>query len=101
MANAPAFWRSYDEAQQVNPGAFGSAAEWAQYGDLLTAGRRLRAGCRCSIYIGASDPFEPAVAALRDRLPDPGVVHIAKGCHDGRFWDSQAPTADRRSSVRR
>ncbi len=91
MANAPAFWRSYGEAQHVNPGAFSSAAEWARYGDLLKRAADFR-GLPVQIYIGASDPFEPAVSALRNALPDPGVVHIAKGCHDGRFWDSQAPT---------
>jgi S-formylglutathione hydrolase FrmB len=90
-ANAPAFWRSYDEAQRVNPGAFGSAAEWDRYGDLLNRAGDFR-GLPVQIFIGSSDPFEPAVSALRDRLPDPSVVHIAKGCHDEVFWAAQAPT---------
>jgi S-formylglutathione hydrolase FrmB len=90
-ANAPAFWRSYDEANHVNPGAFGSAAEWSTYGDLLRRADDFR-GLPVRIFVGSSDPFEPAISALRDRLPDPGIVTIAKGCHDERFWESQAPT---------
>jgi hypothetical protein len=43
------------------------------------------------IAIGAADPFAPAVRELRDRLPDPSVVRIGTGCHDGTFWTSVAP----------
>ncbi len=90
-ANAPAFWRSYTESQKVNPGAFSSAAEWGTYGNMVDRAAEI-GKLPAHILIGASDPFEPAVAELRDKLPDPSIVHIAKGCHDGRFWDSQAPT---------
>ncbi len=89
-ASTPAFWRSYAEAQRVNPGAFTSAADWARYGDLISRAAqvdRLPAG----IYVGASDPFEPAVKDLRDHLADPGMVRISTGCHDGRFWRHNAP----------
>ena len=48
---------------------------------------RLPAG----IYVGAADPFEPAIKDLRSRLADPGMVHISTGCHDGRFWSHCAP----------
>jgi hypothetical protein len=91
IANSPAFWHSYAESQHVNPGAFGSATEWAQWGDLLARAGEFT-GMPAQIYIGESDPFEPIVGALRDRLPDPGIVHVSKGCHDGRFWSAQAPT---------
>jgi S-formylglutathione hydrolase FrmB len=88
-ATAPAFWRSYAEARRVNPGAFGSAAEWARYDVLARAdelGRtRLRIDC------GRDDPFAPAARELRHRLPDPSVVNLAKGCHDGAFFSSVAP----------
>ena len=50
------------------------------------------------IDCGESDPFAPAVKALRDRLPDPGVVHLAKGCHDNAFWRSVAPAQLRLSA---
>jgi hypothetical protein len=43
------------------------------------------------IDCGESDPFEPVVSDLRAQLPNPGVVHIAKGCHDATFWRSMAP----------
>lgn len=90
VANAPAFWRSFGESQQVNPGAFSSAAEWSTYGDVLTRSRAVGA-LPAHVYIGESDPFEPIVAALRDRLPDRSVVRITKGCHDGTFWQAHAP----------
>jgi len=90
VASSPAFWRSYDEAEHVNPGAFVSSADWARYGDLLSqapAVSRLPA----QIYVGAADPFTPAIRALRDRLADPSVVHVTKGCHDYSYWRSHAP----------
>ena len=31
------------------------------------------------------------MTTLREQLPDPAVVHIAKGCHDDAFWRSVAP----------
>lgn len=88
-ASAPAFWRSYDEARGVNADAFGSAAEWSRYDVLARAGDLPRTGLR--IDCGASDPFAPAVRDLRDRLPDPSVVHIPPGCHDNAFFSSVAP----------
>lgn len=91
VANSPAFWRSYAEARHVNPGAFVSASDWDRYGDVL--GRAPEIGrLPLRIAIGSSDSFAPAVKALRDRLPDPAVVTISKGCHDGTYWSSQAPT---------
>jgi pimeloyl-ACP methyl ester carboxylesterase len=90
VANAPAFWESYDDAHSVNPGAFSSADEWKTWGDLLSRADKLRT-VNARIDCGASDSFEPAISDLRDKLPDPSVVHIAKGCHDATFWRSLAP----------
>jgi len=89
VANSPAIWRSYAEAHRVNAGAFDSAQEWAGY-DVFAHAERLR-GVNLHIACGESDPFAPAIRALRDRLPDPAAVRIEKGCHDGRFWQHQAP----------
>ncbi len=90
IANSPAFWRSYDEAEHVNPGAFASASDWNRYGDLLSQAAAI-SRLPTQIYVGAADSFTPAIRALRDRLVDPDVVHIAKGCHDNSYWRSQAP----------
>jgi enterochelin esterase-like enzyme len=90
VASGPAIWRSYGEAHRVNAGAFESAPEWAAY-DLFAHADRLR-GRNVRIDCGDSDPFAPAVRALRDRLPDPGMVHMAKGCHNDAFWQHAAPT---------
>ncbi len=89
VASGPAIWRSYDEAHRVNPGAFDSAQEWAAYDVFAHADRLARVTVR--IDCGHSDPFAPAVRALRDRLPDPGAVHMAKGCHNSDFWQHVAP----------
>jgi pimeloyl-ACP methyl ester carboxylesterase len=90
VANSPAFWSSYGQARHVNAGAFASASEWSSYGDLL--GRAESIGkLPVQIFIGSSDPFEPIVARLRGMLPDPAVVRISRGCHDGRFWQAHAP----------
>lgn len=90
VANAPAFWSSYDDAQSVNATAFSSADEWNTWGDLPKRVDKLRS-LAVRIDCGESDSFEPAVSDLRDQLPDPNVVHIAKGCHDSNFWRSVAP----------
>jgi len=89
VASSPAIWRSYEEARRVNAGAFDSAAEWARY-DVLARAGELR-GVRLRVDCGVDDPFAPAVRELRRRLPDPGVVHLSKGCHDGAFWGHAPP----------
>jgi enterochelin esterase-like enzyme len=90
VANAPAFWRSYPEAKAVNPGAFDSDEQWRQWGDLPARAGGLR-GPGIWIEVGESDPFEPAVKALRGQMPDPSVVRIPAGCHDNAFWQHAAP----------
>lgn len=89
-ASSPAFWRSYDEANRVNPGAFSSPTDWAQYGNILARAADLDT-LPMNIYVGASDDFEPAISALRSRLTNPAAVHISQGCHDERFWQHTAP----------
>lgn len=92
VANSPAFWRSYDEARQVNAGAFDSEEQWRRYGDMSAlVGRlptRLKKPGALRIDCGESDPFYPAI---HDLLPDAGVVNLAPGCHDAAFWRSVAP----------
>jgi pimeloyl-ACP methyl ester carboxylesterase len=90
VANAPAFWSSYGDAHRVNPGAFSSQEEWDTWGDLPQRVEGLR-NTKLRIDCGESDPFEPVVSDLRGVLPDPSVVHIAKGCHEPTFWRSLAP----------
>lgn len=89
VATSPAIFHSYADAHNVNPGAYDSSDEWARY-DVTARADRF-AGLSVRIAIGAADPFAPAVRAFRDRLPDPGVVRIATGCHDHRFWTYAAP----------
>ncbi|MFR9776395.1 alpha/beta hydrolase [Micromonospora sp. MS34] len=89
VATSPAIFHSYADARRVNAGAFDSAQEWARHD--VTARAREFAGLPVRIAIGAADPFAPAVRTLRDRLPDPTVVDIRTGCHDGEFWNSVAP----------
>lgn len=97
VATSPAVFHSYDDAREVNAGAFDSAAEWARYD--VTARAREFAGLPVRIAIGAADPFAPAVRTLRDRLPEPGAVEIGTGCHDNDFWVSVAPAQVRAISV--
>jgi S-formylglutathione hydrolase FrmB len=89
VANAPAFWRSYDEAHSVNEAAFGSEQEWSTWGDLLARAPKL-GGVTLRIDCGESDPFLANVNRLKDRLPDKGVVHVSKGCHDTAYVRSVA-----------
>jgi enterochelin esterase-like enzyme len=89
VASSPAIFHSYADAHHVNPGAYDSADEWARYD--LTARAKEFAGLPVQMAIGAADPFAAAVRTLRKRLPDPGVVRITTGCHDGRFWTYAAP----------
>jgi pimeloyl-ACP methyl ester carboxylesterase len=89
VASSPAIWRSYAEAHRVNRGAFDSAAEWARY-DLIGRADEFR-GLRVRVDCGDHDSFTPGVREFQDRLPDPSVVHLAKGCHDDHFWQHVAP----------
>ncbi|MFF5174470.1 alpha/beta hydrolase [Micromonospora sp. NPDC000089] len=97
VATSPAIFHSYDDAREVNPGAYDSAAEWARYDVSARADELAKLPLR--IAIGAADPFAPALRSLRDRLPDPAVVAVSTGCHDGRFWESVAPVQVRAISA--
>jgi pimeloyl-ACP methyl ester carboxylesterase len=90
VASAPAVWLSYDDARGANAAAFDSAADWQKWGDLRTRTTNL-AGLPVRIDCGESDSFAPALKMLRQQLPDPSMVHLAKGCHDDAFWRSVAP----------
>ncbi|MEV8511049.1 alpha/beta hydrolase-fold protein [Dactylosporangium sp. NPDC051484] len=97
VASSPAIFRDYADAERVNPGAYDSAEEWARYD--VTARAAELSGLPVRIDIGAADPFAPAVRRLRDRLPDPSVVTLSTGCHDGRYWDAVAPAQIRAISA--
>jgi S-formylglutathione hydrolase FrmB len=89
-ASGPALWRSFDEANEASPGSFDSADDWRIWGDMRTRVGQLR-DVALRIDCGESDPFAPALASLRERMPDPASVHITGGCHDDTFWRSAAP----------
>jgi S-formylglutathione hydrolase FrmB len=48
------------------------------------------AGLAVKVDCGANDPFAPATRALAAALPDAEIA-VTKGCHDGGFWQRQAP----------
>jgi S-formylglutathione hydrolase FrmB len=54
------------------------------------AGAGRLSGLAVRVDCGANDPFAPAARALAAALPGAEVA-VAKGCHDGRFWQRQAP----------
>jgi pimeloyl-ACP methyl ester carboxylesterase len=61
----------------------------AEAGDEVAGAGRL-AGLAVRVDCGANDPFADATAALARHLPTAQVT-MAKGCHDGWFWQRQAP----------
>lgn len=85
MVSSPAVWHSFDESQDAAPGAFDSAEDFRTYGDMRTRTDKLT-GFALRIDCGEADPFEPNLRALQEQLPDRGVLHFAKGCHDRDFW---------------
>jgi pimeloyl-ACP methyl ester carboxylesterase len=66
----------------TSPAIAGTGSEVAAAGRL--SGMAVRVDC------GANDPFAPATRALAAALPTAQVT-VAKGCHDGVFWQHQAP----------
>jgi enterochelin esterase-like enzyme len=66
----------------TSPAIAGAGSEVAAAGHL--SGMAVRVDC------GANDPFAPATRALAAALPTAQVT-VAKGCHDGVFWQHQAP----------
>lgn len=89
-ANAPALWKSYDKAKKHFDGSFDSEDDWRRWGDMAPRLGKLK-GIPLRVDCGESDPFEPALDAVKDDFPEPGTVHITKGCHDNAYWRSVAP----------
>jgi pimeloyl-ACP methyl ester carboxylesterase len=84
---SPAVWTTYAQARAANPGAFASAADFAN-DDVITHASALT-GLPVRIASGANDPFHPGVLALARTLPKSAVVDITEGCHDDSFFASQ------------
>jgi S-formylglutathione hydrolase FrmB len=55
------------------------------------AGAARLGGLAVRVDCGESDPFADAARALAAHLPAGAQVTLAKGCHDGAFWQRQAP----------
>ena len=66
----------------ASPAVPGDSAEVAAAGRL--GGVAVRVDC------GANDPFADGARALAAALPTAHVT-VAKGCHDGAFWQRVAP----------
>jgi S-formylglutathione hydrolase FrmB len=62
----------------------------AATGDEVAAAARL-GGLAVRVDCGETDPFAGATRALAAALPKGAEVNLAKGCHDGVFWQRQAP----------
>lgn len=85
VAESPALFRSFADA---TPGAFDSAADFAQWGDLI---ERPGSGTRAQAWVdcGTSDPFADVTRAYAARNPR-SVAHFTDGCHDHAYWRSRA-----------
>jgi S-formylglutathione hydrolase FrmB len=59
-------------------------------GEEVAGAARLR-GLAVRVDCGETDPFADATRALAAGMPQGAEVHLAKGCHDGAFWQRQAP----------
>ncbi len=88
-AISPAIWTSYDQAQTANPGAYASAADFAE-DDAVTHVGAL-AGTPVRVASGNDDPFRPGVVTLARALPSTSEVELAQGCHTGPFFTAQEP----------
>ncbi|MGO9954865.1 MAG: alpha/beta hydrolase [Solirubrobacteraceae bacterium] len=84
---SPAVWTTYAQARAANPGAFASAADFAN-DNVITHASALNA-IPVRIASGTDDPFHPGVIALAIALPKSAIVDITQGCHDGSFFASQ------------
>ena len=61
----------------------------AETGPEVAGAGRLT-GLAVKVDCGANDPFAPGTRALATTLPVAQVA-VTKGCHDGRYWQDQAP----------
>jgi S-formylglutathione hydrolase FrmB len=78
---------------EANPGRLAavvatSPAVAAAGSEVAGAGRL--AGLAVKVDCGANDRFAPATRALAAALPGAEIA-VTKGCHDGGFWQRQAP----------
>jgi hypothetical protein len=64
---SPAVWSTYAQARAANPGAFASAADFAN-DDVITHASALT-GLPVRIASGTNDPFHPGVLALAKDSP--------------------------------
>jgi hypothetical protein len=55
------------------------------------AGAARLGGLAVRVDCGETDPFAGATRALAAALPEGAEVNLARGCHDGVFWQRQAP----------
>jgi enterochelin esterase-like enzyme len=88
-AISPAVWTSFAQAQAANPGAFGSAADFAA--DNVVSHAAALAAVPVRVASGNDDPFHPGVQALARALPKPAEVYFGAGCHTGPFFTAQEP----------
>jgi pimeloyl-ACP methyl ester carboxylesterase len=88
-AIGPAVWTSYRQARAVNPGAYASAAAFAN-ADVVTHAPAL-APVAVRVACGVSDPFYPGVRALAGALPPGSVTDFSAGCHSFPFFTAQEP----------
>ena len=88
-AIAPAIWTSYGQARAVNPGAYASAAAFAE-ADAVTHAHAL-AGVAVRVASGSGDPLYPGVQTLARVLPPDAVVDLSAGCHTWPFFSAQEP----------
>jgi S-formylglutathione hydrolase FrmB len=88
-AIGPAVWTSYAQAQDANPGAYTSAADFAAY-DAVTHASALK-GTAVRVTSATNDPFHPGVVALATELPGNAIVDFSQGCHTGAFFTAQEP----------
>jgi S-formylglutathione hydrolase FrmB len=88
-AIGPAVWTSYSQARAANPGAYTSAADFADY-DAVTNASAL-ADTPVRVASASDDPFHPGVEALAAALPRSAIVEFSQGCHSGPFFTAQEP----------
>jgi enterochelin esterase-like enzyme len=88
-AISPAIWTSYAQAKSANPGAYGSAADFAQDDAVTHAAALTKTPVR--VAAGYGDPFYPGVQALARVLPKSAEVYFGGGCHTDSFFSSQEP----------
>ncbi len=88
-AISPAIWTSYEQAHAANPGAYASAADFAEDDAVTHAGAL--AGTPVRVASGDDDPFHPGVVALAQELPKSAEVVLSQGCHTGPFFTAQEP----------